>query len=344
MQRLPSLLRAYGRLRISASSSTRPHLEPGPPQPGFAVSIGRSRPYPRAVWCTVQSQLLMSSSFSHRLGAVLVLAGAAACGDVPLPTAPLAPTAAADARAATSTTDENVTYSPLLAQIDARLAASGAAYRVAKAELRIAAAGWNGATSTVIFANDRTRGIGAEWVKGDPRRGGNPGVTYTFGSNTSIAPTTRDPDGSNVRLVSAADQEAYVDEAMSAWRSLTCSSKPITKVPVPAGTDPDVVDELVLGQPPSANYAQPADIVESGWQPVSWFETLAGPDGNFIIGITFSFIFTDNGGNPTDIDHNGKADLALAEIYFNAGFYWGNVPPNVIDFYSSITHESGHCP
>ena len=285
----------------------------------------------------------MNPSFSLRLSAVLVLAGAAACGDVPVPTTSLAPASDAAARATTSTTDENITYSPLLARIDASLAVTGAPYRVAAAELRIAGDGWDGVTSTVLVANDRQRSIGAEWVKGDPRRDGRVGVTYAFGSNTAIAPTTRDPDGSNVRLVSAADQAAHVDEAMGAWRALTCSAKPITKVGVPAGTDPDLVDELVLGQPPSQNYAPPADIVQSGWQTAEWFRTLAGGTaGNSIIGVTIPFIFVDGAGLPTDIDRNGKADLAMVEIFYNDRFYWGNGARNVVDFYSILTHESGH--
>jgi hypothetical protein len=278
-----------------------------------------------------------------RLGTALVLAGAAACADAPVPTEPLAPSSTVDARAAASTTDENVGYSPLLARINAALAQRGANYRVGAAELRIAAAGWSGVTSTLLLANDRDHSFGAEWVKGDPRRDGRLGVTYAFGSNTSIAPTSRDPDGSNVRLVSAEEQSAYIDEAMGAWRAITCSSKPITKVAVPAGTDPDLFDQLVNGDAPSANYASPADIVESGWQPYTWFRTLAGgPAGDALIGVTLAYAFVDGDGNFTDIDRNGKADLAQAEIFFNDGYYWGNGAPNVVDFYSIITHESGH--
>ena len=285
----------------------------------------------------------MTPSTSLRLGAALALFGAIACADAPVPTESLAPAGTTDARAAASTTDENGAYSPLLAQIDAALAQSGARYRVGAAELRIAADGWSGVTSTILFANDRQHSFGAEWVKGDPRRDGRLGVTYAFGSNTSIAPTTRNPDGSGVRLVTSAEQAAYIDEAVGAWRSLTCSSKPITKVPVPAGTDPDVVDELVLGQAPSANYASPADIVESGWQRASWFRTLAGgTSGNSIIGVTIPFAFIDEDGKFTDIDRNGKADLAQVEVFYNDRFYWGNGAPNVVDFYSILTHETGH--
>ena len=285
----------------------------------------------------------MTHSLSLRLGAALALAGAAACADAPVPTEPLAPTELADARAAAAATDENVAYSPLLAQINTGLATSRANIRVAAAELRIAADGWDGVTSTILVANDRQRSLGAEWVKGDPRREGRLGVTYAFGSNTAIAPTTRDPNGSNVRLVSPAEQAAYIDEAMGAWRALTCSSKPITKVAVPAGTDPDLFDELVNGQAPSANYATPADIVQSGWQTAAWFRTLfKGTGGNNVIGVTIPFAFIDDAGNFTDIDRDGKVDLALIEIFYNARFFWGNGAPNVVDFYSILTHESGH--
>lgn len=286
----------------------------------------------------------MTPSSSFRLGAAaLALAGAAACADAPVPTESLAPATTADARAAASTTDENVAYSPLLARINATLAQRGANYRVGAAELRVAAAGWSGVTSTLLLANDRDHSFGAEWVKGDPRRDGRIGVTYAFGSNTAIAPTTRDPDGSNVRLVSAADQAAYIDEAMNAWRAITCSSKPITKVAVPAGTDPDLFDQVVNDEEPSANYAQPADIVESGWQPYTWFRKLArGPEGDNLIGVTLAYGFVGQDGKFTDIDRNGKPDLALAEIFYNDAYYWGNGAPNVVDFYSIITHESGH--
>jgi hypothetical protein len=281
---------------------------------------------------------------TRRHGVALALLGAAACVDTPAPTTSLAASSATEARATSGTTDENYVVSPVLGQLNVRLAAAGAPYRVLKADLRIAAIGWEGVTSTVLIANDRSRGIGAEWVNGDPRRGGRVGVTYAFGSNTAIAPTTRDPNGANVRLVTAAEQTAKIEEAMSAWRGVGCSAKPITSVPVPAGTDPDYLDQYFAGIPQgSANYAQPADIVQSGWQPAAFFTTIAGgPVGNNIIGITFSLGFTDNSGNFTDIDRDGKVDLALSEIFYNDRFYWGDGAANVVDFYSILAHETGH--
>jgi hypothetical protein len=279
---------------------------------------------------------------TRRHGVALALLGAAACADT-APTASVAPSSASEARTVASTTDENYVVSPVLVQLNERLAAAGANYRVLSAELRIAAAGWSGVTSTILIANDRDRGIGAEWVKGDPRRGGRAGVTYAFGSNTAIAPTTRDPNGANVRLLTPAEQAAKIEEAVSSWRGVGCSTKPITSVPVPAGTDPDFLDQAVLALPPSSNYSQPADIVQSGWQLASWFRTLAGgPVGDYIIGVTFFNAFIDANNRYTDIDRNGQADLAISEIFYNDAYYWGDGAPNVVDFHSILTHETGH--
>jgi hypothetical protein len=272
----------------------------------------------------------------------LALVGAAACEAPTTPQSPLSPSAAARSVAAT-TSDEVVAVSPILQQLNAKLASSKSNLRIDRAQLLYSANGITAEKATVLLANDRSKGIGIEWVKGDPRRDGRIGVTYTFGSNTGVAPFTRDANGANVRQLTTAEQDAKIEEAVSAWRALTCSSKPITRVPVPAGTDPDYLDEFFRGNPAgSPNYFQPADIVEAGWQPPAFFNAIAGPDGDFILGITFTFYYIDGAGNPTDIDRNGKADAALAEIYYNAGWYFGTQAANSIDFFSVLGHETGH--
>jgi hypothetical protein len=281
-------------------------------------------------------------------GGLLALAGVASCTDVSPVTPTMSPTSANRAVAATNNTEASE-VSPILAALNGQLAASGAKVRIAKAELLMDGANWNGATSTIIFASDRARGIGSEWVPGDPRRDGRIGVTYAVGSNHAAQPTTRDPDGSNAHLVSFAQLDTQIEEALSAWRAQSCSA-PIARVAVAAGTDPDQLDEYFRGLPESPNYVQPADIVEAGWQPAQFFRNIAmtpqdpqGLNGNNIIGITFTFNFVDAAGNATDIDHNGKDDTGLAEIFYNNRFAWGNnAAANVVDFYSIITHETGH--
>jgi hypothetical protein len=54
-------------------------------------------------------------------------------------------------------------------------------------------------------------------------------------------------------------------------------------------------------------------------------------------------VFTDDQGVNTDINGDGKLDTGLAEIYYNPTFRWTNRgAPNAIDFFSVITHETGH--
>jgi hypothetical protein len=51
-------------------------------------------------------------------------------------------------------------------------------------------------------------------------------------------------------------------------------------------------------------------------------------------------IFIDGAGAPTDIDNNGKLDVAFREILYNDAFTW-NVNGN-IDIETVALHESGH--
>jgi hypothetical protein len=276
-----------------------------------------------------------------RAGSLLLLVSAASCVDT-TPAAPRMSPSAASRSVSTTNATETSEVSAILGVMNLKLAASGAKVRIAKGEMIMDATQWNGATSTAIYANDRSRGIGAEWVPGDPRRDGRIGVTYAVGSNRDIQPLGFDGGGTVPQPVSFAQLDAQVEEGMSAWRGQSCSA-PITRVPVPDGTDPDQLDEYFRGLPESPNYAQPADIVQGGWQPSQFFRNIAGTSGNFIIGVTFTFVFVDAAGNPTDIDHNGKDDTALAEIFYNTRFAWtANGAPGSMDFYSIITHETGH--
>lgn len=285
----------------------------------------------------------MTTTAFARRGFLLTLVAAAACSET-TPVAPIAaPSGAARAANASVISDDNVSVSAIFDGVNARLAAAGVGMQAIKAELLVDGKEWDGVSSTIIIANDRFRGIGAEWVKGDPRRAGRAGLTYAFGSNRSVLPLTRNPDGSNLHPVPLAQLDAQIEEAMDAWRARTCSAAPIVRVAVAPGTDPDFLDEYFNGLPSSANYAQPADVVQAGWMPSQFFRNIAGPSGNNIIGVTFTFIFVDNSGTPTDINRDGKLDTALSELFYNTRFAWGsNAAPNVVDFYSIIAHETGH--
>ena len=301
----------------------------------------------------------MRVSHVLRAGSVIALAGLVACGDQQ----PTAPPSAQRFEAQgdfkrSSGSDEVGKVSAALGRINRRLAATGSNLRVFKAEARYAAKGANEATSTLIFANDRVRGLIAEWVEGDERRDGRRGVTYAFDPvlqtsafGLSNLPAIETNGGTGLRLSTQAELETYLEEGMQAWRSRKCSDSPIERVSVAAGTDPDQLDEFfLLEQGPSANYVQPADIVQAGWQPPLFFNNYTPDGATFILGVTFTFIFVDDQETeeedddvPTDVDGNGKLDAALREIYYNPSFIWTNQGTSgFIDFFSILTHETGH--
>ena len=296
-----------------------------------------------------------------RAGSVIVFAGLVACADQPS-TSPLdAGIEQADASAAarkSSGEQEVSALSAVLERMNTRLAAAGSRVRVDRAELLYEAKAYEAVSPTLVFANDRTRGLVLEWVAGDPRRDGRRGVTYAI---DPVLRTTAfgipnlpaiEVDGGGFRLSTQAELESYVEEGMQAWRDRRCADAPIERVSVPAGTDPDQLEEfLLLVQDPGPNYVQPADIVQAGWQPPEFFEAIVEGGADAILGVAFSFGFVDDQGTAdpdddvlTDINGDGKYDTSLVEVYYNPSFIWTNrgAPGGFIDFYSVIAHESGH--
>jgi len=171
-----------------------------------------------------------------------------------------------------------------------------------------------------IFFNDRVKQLGAHFVPGDPRRGGRANITYIVDQAEGAI------DGLTVGQTTAA-----IDRAMATWNGVNCSTIPITKLPDIPGLDIGLVETL-LGQ--TGGPFMLADITHAGWLP-------AGVLPANVIGVTFTFIFSDPATHaPTDIDNNGKADVAFREILYNDRFVWrinGN-----IDVETVALHESGH--
>jgi len=171
-----------------------------------------------------------------------------------------------------------------------------------------------------VFFNNRTKQLGAHFVPGDPRRGGRTNITYLVDQAEGAI------DGLTVAQTTAA-----IDRAMATWNGENCATIPITKLPDIPGLDIGIVETL-LGQRGGPFFL--ADITHAGWLP-------AGVLPANVIGVTFTFIFVDPAtGAPSDIDNNGKADVAFREILYNDRFVWrinGN-----IDVQTVALHESGH--
>ncbi|HYU52588.1 MAG TPA: hypothetical protein VEK37_06565, partial [Gemmatimonadaceae bacterium] len=131
--------------------------------------------------------------------------------------------------------------------------------------------------------------------------------------------------------------------SMLRWQNQpNCGAPLVTKV-ADTGADPDLIDGIILGDP--SRIGTPfADITHAGWLPRAFFDALAPNGSTFILGVTFTFVFIDANHNPTDIDHDGRADVAFREIYYNQRFFWTTDPTygGAIDIQSVVTHESGH--
>jgi len=218
----------------------------------------------------------------------------------------------------------------LVAAANARLAASGAKAQIGMVEWYTD--GESGQLGqTLLFKSVGNKRLGFDFVPGDPRRGGRTNITYiTDGTEPSA---------------DAVDTFGAIDSAMQTWEDVACSNIPITDLGDTV-TDEGFVQTLIpgFGGNPDIN-AAPADIDHDGFLPAAWFNTFFGVPN--ILGVTFTIIFTDGAGNPTDIDNNGVGDAAYREIYYNDGFVWENDPADApgdgrIDLESVALHESGH--
>ena len=137
--------------------------------------------------------------------------------------------------------------------------------------------------------------------------------------------------------LSADVTSAAISRAMSTWDRLTCSGLAMYQVPSDRKITTGFISEI-LGFRGSFDYV--ADVVHAGWMGGKFFDKLA-PDGStFILGVTFTLIFTDDRGNPTDIDNNGKLDVAWREIYYNDAFSWAD--GRHFDVETIALHEAGH--
>lgn len=230
-------------------------------------------------------------------------------------------------------------YSQTLANFNVALAQAGIAnVRVDRAEMSVSRDGVN--TATTLIANNRTHQLNSQFVASDPRRGGFADLSYLVDQSDGTALSIVNKA---VVLLPNSTTEPAIDRSILRWGNTTqCPSPAVTKL-ADDGTDPDVVDGLI-GNP--ADIGTPrADITQAGWLPAPFFDALAPKGSSFILGVTFTFIFTEDDGTPTDLDRDGNADVAFREIYYNRSFPWTTnaaLSANNIDIESVATHENGH--
>lgn len=180
----------------------------------------------------------------------------------------------------------------------------------------------------IVYFEDRKKQLVHHFVPGDPRRGGYFDITWL---SDQVDGTANGP--------TLPQTQAAIDSAMATWDGAKCSTIPLTKLS-DLGMDWGYVQYLTgYGGFPGWS----ADITQAGWLPGAFFDVIGGPGGSTsILGATFTYIWIDGAGNPTDIDNNKKFDTALREIYYNNQFLWGINTNSPIDVETVVLHEAGH--
>lgn len=212
--------------------------------------------------------------------------------------------------------------------INKELAAKGANFRLAYAETVTKTSGSTRATGQTIIADDRQKRLEAQWVPGDERRNAD-GNKLTYLVDRTWFPA-------NFGTPNEIDGEPAIDASFDTWNSVKENSKlDIIKVP-DTGAQPS---SFFIGGNPFL-----ADISEIGFIPGILFDILLGPGAsNNVLGVTFTSVFVDSEGNPTDINNDGYADVAFKEIWYNDAFQWTTDPNGEgTDIETVALHENGH--
>lgn len=181
-----------------------------------------------------------------------------------------------------------------------------------------------------IFAKDTGNGqLGADYVYNDPRRasfnGGEAGVTFAVNDNY----VTSDPGVSN--------QAFWMRESVAKWNELACSNAQVTEIP--HNGNPGVVELFFRFGGIFPVWG--ADLTQVGFRDSSNFPYFT--PGSGVLGVAFTLTWVDGDNNPTDIDNNGKTDVAFREIYYNDNFNWSDSDtPTGVDLPTVAIHEVGH--
>jgi hypothetical protein len=181
---------------------------------------------------------------------------------------------------------------------------------------------------TVIFDDRGNQQTESHFVQGDPRRSwGAPdgGISWTLDE-------TDGPSGLTMTETARA-----VTDAMGTWQGARCSILPLRQRVVPAF-------DLGFAQFMSGFGGVPgvaADLTHGGWLPGDFFDGIVPGGSQFILGATLTFNFIDPAtGELTDIDNDGRHDVAFREIYYNDAVLW-NVG-STFDVETIALHEAGH--
>jgi len=193
----------------------------------------------------------------------------------------------------------------------------------------ITAPGSDEAGGITVFQRDSGNGqLSSDFVYGDPRRasfnGGSAGVNYSVNdANTSV-------DGN------LSNQGWWMRESVDTWTEVQCSNTGIVEIPH-NGTVGVVEFFFNNGSIPST---WGSDLTQVGFRSAAQFPYFAANPN--VLGVAFTLTWVDGAGNATDIDNNGKTDVAFREIYYNDEYDWSDNGGTIYDFPTVAIHEVGH--
>lgn len=186
----------------------------------------------------------------------------------------------------------------------------------------------NDGMGNTVFFNDRgNKQLGGDFVPADPRRGGFTDIAYAIDGT----------EGATASGLSQGQTDGAILSAMNTWSNVACSDGLTLTSLGSSPFDLGYVEALVTGGAQGAFFF--TDLMHSGFN-TTVTDAVFGP-GSSVLGVTFTFNFIDPAtGNPTDIDSNGKADVAFRDIYYNDRYLWGI--GTGVDVETVVLHEAGH--
>lgn len=191
----------------------------------------------------------------------------------------------------------------------------------------ITASGSDKIGRTVHFVDRGDKKLEYHFVPNDPRRGSFSDITYLV----DLA------EGDTASGLVAADTQTAIDNAMTTWNGVKCSAIPLTNF---GGISSDLgYVQWVWGY--GGTPAWLADITHAGWVPAAFFDRVEPGGSAFILAATITGVFPGADGLPSDINNDGRGDVAFREIYYNDSFAWA-VNGDDVDVESIALHEAGH--
>lgn len=202
--------------------------------------------------------------------------------------------------------------------------------------------GMEEAGNTVFFDNRGNKQLSSDYVPNDPRN---------WFSGTDLVYWIDGTELGTASGMTEGETESAIINTMNTWDAVGCSDG-LGLFNWGTTSENDFGDVGLIqaweGLGGSDIYVAPGTILHAGITSPDFFEAIFGPSN--VIGVTFTLIWIDGpGGDPTDIDNNGKNDVAVKEIYINndPDINWQDEPNDelgngILDFETVVLHEVGH--